>query len=166
MSNSLQPHILHHARLPSPSLFPRVCSNSHLLSQWRYPTISSFVAPFSCPQSFPASGSFSNESALPIRWYWSFSPMNIQRISFKTDWFDLLAVQITLKSLLQHHSLKTSILAFFTVKLSHPYITTGKTITLAIRTFVGKVMSLLFNMLSRFVTAFLPRSMHLLISWL
>ena len=91
-----------------------------LLSQWRYPTISSFVAPFSCPQSFLAAGSFSNESALPIRWYWSFSPMNIQRISFKTDWFDLLAVQVTLKSLLQHHSLKASILAFFMVKLSHP----------------------------------------------
>ena len=107
--------------------------------------------------------------------YWSFS-FNISPssehpglISFRTDWLDLLAVQGTLKSLLQQHSSKPSILqrsAFFTVQLSHPYMTTGKTIALTKRTFVGKVMSLLFNMLSRLVITFLPRSKHLLISWL
>ena len=118
---------------------------------------------------------FSNESTLRIGWpkYWSFSfnisPSNEHPglISFKMDWLDLLAVQGTLKSLLQHHSSKASILrlsAFFTVQLSHPYMTTGKTIVLARRTFVGKVMSLLFNMLSRLVITFLPRSKHLLIS--
>ena len=121
---------------------------------------------------------FSNESPLPMRWpkYWSFSfsisPSNEHPglIYFRTDCFlDLLAVQGTLKSLLQYHSSKTSILrssAFFTVQLSHPYMTTGKTIGLTRRTFVGKVMSLLFNMLSRLVITFLPRSKHLLISWL
>ena len=120
---------------------------------------------------------FSNESALPIRWpnYWSFSfiisPSNEYSglISFRIDWFDLLTVQGTLKSLLQHHSSKASIFrhsAFFMVQLSHPYMTTGKTIALTRRTFVGKVLSLLFNVLSRFATAFLPRSKHLLISWL
>ena len=96
-------------------------------------------------------------------------PMNIQDISFRMDWLDLLAVQGTLKSLLQHHSSKASILrcsAFFTVQLSHPFMTTGKTIALTRWTFVGKVMSLLLNMLSRLVTTFLPRSKHLLISWL
>ena len=112
-----------------------------------------------------------------MRWpkYWSFSfcisPSNEQSglISFRMDWLDLLAVQGTLKSLLQHHSSKTSILllsAFFTVQLSHPYITTGKTIALTRRMFVGKVMSLLFNMLSILVINFLPRSQRLLISWL
>ena len=120
---------------------------------------------------------FSNESALPIRWpnYWSFSfiisPSNEYSglISFRIDWFDLLTVQGTLKSLLQHHSSKAPIFrhsAFFMVQLSHPYMTTGKTIALTRRTFVGKVLSLLFNVLSRFATAFLPRSKHLLISWL
>ena len=120
---------------------------------------------------------FSNELVLHIRWpkYWSFSfsisPSNEYSglISFRTDWFDLLAVQGTLKSLLQHHILKASILqhlAFFMVQLSHLYMTTGKTIALTLRTFVSKVMSLLCNMLSRFVIAFLPRSKHLLISWL
>ena len=120
---------------------------------------------------------FSNESALRIRWpkFWSFS-LNISPsnehpglISFRMDWLDLLAVQGTLKSLLQHHNLKASILqlsAFFTVQLSHPYMTTGKTIALSRQTFVGKVMSLLFNMLSRLVIIFLPRSKRLLISWL
>ena len=118
---------------------------------------------------------FSNESALRIRWpkYWSFSlsisPSNEHPglISFRIDWLDLLAVQGTLKSLLQHHSSKASILlhsAFFTVQLSHPYLTRWKTMTR--RTFVGKVMSLLFNMLSRLVITFLPRSKCLLISWL
>ena len=120
---------------------------------------------------------FSSESALWIRWpnYWSFSfsisPSNEYSgfISFRIDWFDFLAVQGTLKSLFQHHSSKASVLqcsAFFTVQLSHPYMTTGKTIALTRRTFVGKVMSLLFNMLSRFVIAFLPKSKRLLISWL
>src|SRR5574337_685777 len=120
---------------------------------------------------------FSNESTLHIRWpkYWSFSfsispsKEHPGLISIRMDWLDLLAVQGTLKSLLQHHSLKTSILwhsTFFTVQLSHPYMTTGKTIALIRWTFIGKVMSLLFNMLSRLVITFLPRSKHLLISWL
>ena len=120
---------------------------------------------------------FSSESALPMRWpkYWSFSfsisPSNEHPglISFRMDWFDLLAVQGTLKSLLQHRSSKASIFwcsAFFTVQLSHPYMTTGKTIALNRWTFVGKVMSLLFNMLCRLVITFLPRSKRLLISWL
>ena len=120
---------------------------------------------------------FSNESTLCMRWpkYWSFSfsisPSNEQPglISFRMDWLDLLAVQGTLQSLLQHHSSKASILrrsAFFTVQLSHLYITTGKTIALTRWTFVGKVMSLLLNMLSRLVITFLPRSKRLLISWL
>ena len=119
----------------------------------------------------------SNESTIHMRWpkYWSFSfsisPYNEHRglISFRMDWLDLLAVQGTLKSLLQHHSSKASILwhsAFFTVQCSHPYITTGKTIALTKWNFVSKVMSLLFNMLSRLVITFLPRSKHLLISWL
>ena len=120
---------------------------------------------------------FSNESTLRMRWpkYWSFSFSIIPSkehsglISFRTDWLDLLAVQRALMSLLQHHSSKASILqhsAFFTVQLSHPYMTTGKTIALTRRTLVGKVMSLLLNILSRLVITFLPRSKHLLISWL
>ena len=119
---------------------------------------------------------FSNESTLRMRWpkYWSFSfsisPSNEHPgLIFRMDWLDLLAVHGTLKSLLQHHSSKASILrysAFFTVQLSHPYMTTGKTIALTRRTFVGKVMSLPFNMLSRLVITFLPRSKRLLISWL
>src|SRR5574340_806405 len=120
---------------------------------------------------------FSNESTLGMRWskYWSFSFSIIPSkeipglISFRMDWWDLLAVQGTLKSLLQHHSSKASILrcsAFFTVQLSHPYMTIGKTIALTRQTFVGKVMSLLLNMLSRLVLTFLPRSKCLLISWL
>ena len=128
------------------------------------------------PSIFSSIRVFSNESCLCIRWtmYWSFSfsisPSNqyLGLISFRIDWFDL-AIQGTLKSLLQHHSSKASILwcsAFFIVQLSHPYMTTGKTIGLTRWTFVGKVMSLLFSMLSRLVIAFLPRSQHLLISWL
>ena len=118
---------------------------------------------------------FSSELTLCFRWpkYWSFSisPSNeyLELISFRIDWFELLAVQGTLKSLLQHHSLKASVLqhsAFFMVQLSHPYMTTGKTIALTIQNFVGKMISLLFNTLSRFVTAFLPRSNCFLISWL
>ena len=129
------------------------------------------------PSIFPSIRVFSNESALCIRWpkVWSFSfnisPPNEHPglISFRMDWLGLLAVQGTLKSLLQHHSSKTSILwrsAFFTVQLSHPYMTTRKTIALTRRTFVDKVMSLLFNMLSRLVVTFLPRSKCLFISWL
>ena len=129
------------------------------------------------PSIFPSIRVFSNESVLHIRWpkYWSFSfnisPSNEYSglISFRMDWFDLLAVQGTLKSLLQHHSSKAPILqrsAFFMVQLSHPYMITGKTIALTKWTFVGKVMSLLFNMLSRLIIAFLPRSKCLLISWL
>ena len=129
------------------------------------------------PSIFPSIRVFSNESVFCIRWlkYWgfsfSFSPSNEYSglISFRTDRLDLLAVQGTLKSLLQHHSSKTSILlcsAFFIVQLSHPYMTTGKAIALTRWTFVGKVMSLLFNILSTLVTAFLPRSKRVLISWL
>ena len=129
------------------------------------------------PSVFPSIRVFSNESILLIRWtkYWSFSfnisPSNEHQglISFRMDWLDLLAVQGTLKSLLQHHSSKISILrcsAFFIVQLSHPCMTTGKTIALTRWTFVGKVMSLLYNMLSRLVIAFLSKSKHLLISWL
>ena len=127
------------------------------------------------PSVFPSIKVFSNESALCIRWpnFWGFSisPSNEYSglISFRMDWLDLLAVQGTLKSLLQHHSSKASVLwcsAFFMVQLSHPYMTTGKTIALTRWTFVGKVISLLFNMLSRLVIAFLPRSKHLLNSWL
>ena len=129
------------------------------------------------PSIFPSIRAFANESALRIRWpkYWNFSfnisPTNEHPglISFRMDWLDLLAVQGTLKSLLQHHSSKASILlcsAFFIIQLSHPYMTTGKTIALTRWTFVGKVMSLLFNMLSRLVITFLPRSKCLLISWL
>ena len=129
------------------------------------------------PSIFPSIRVFSNESAFRMMWpkHWSFSfniiPSNEHPglISFRMDWLDLLAVQGTLKSLLQHHSSKASILqhsAFFTVQLSHPYMTTGKTIALTRLTFVGKVMSLLFNMLSRLAITFLPRSKRLLISWL
>ena len=129
------------------------------------------------PLIFPSIRVFSKESVLLIRWpkYWSFrfniSPSNEYSglISFRMDWLDLLAVQGTLKSLLQHHSSKASVLwlsAFFIVQLSHPYMTTGKTMALTRRNFVDKVMSLFFNMLSRLIITFLPRSKHLLISWL
>ena len=129
------------------------------------------------PSIFPSISVSSNEWVLHIRWpkYWSFSfsicPSNeySELISFRIDWLDLLTIQGTVRSLLQHHSSKASILwhlAFFIVQFSRPYMTTGKTIPLTRRTFVGKVMSLLFNMLSRLVIAFLPRSKHLLISWL
>ena len=145
-------HGWQHPSLPCPSLSPGVCSNSHPLSQWCHPTISSSVIPFSsCLQSFPASGSFPMESALHIRWpkYWSFtfsiSPSSEHSglISFKVDWFNLLTVQGTLKNLLQHHSLIASALqhsAFFLIQLSLPHMTTGKTIALTIQTFVGKVI--------------------------
>ena len=133
--NSLQLHGLLHARLPCPLLSFKVWSNSCALSWWCHPNISSSVVPFSCPQSFPASGPFPDESVLCIRWptYWpsfSISPSNecSGLISFRIDWFDLLAAQGTLKSLFQHQSLKASILwhsALFMVQLSHLYMTTG-----------------------------------------
>ena len=170
MSNSLWPHGMQPTRLPCPSPTPRACSNSCSLSRWYHPTISPSVVPFSsCLHSFPQISIFSNESVLLMRWpkYWSFSfsisPSNEHPglISLRTDWFDLPAVQGTLKSLLQHHSSKTSILwhsDFLIVQLSHPYMTTGKAIVLMRQTFVDKLMSLLFNMLSRLVITFLPRS--------
>ena len=175
VSNSLQPHGLQHTRPPYPSPTPRVYSNSCPVSWWCYPIISSSIITFSSHlQYFPASGSFQMSH---LRWpkYWSFS-FNISLsseysglIAFRMDWLDLSAVQGTLKSLLQHHSVKASILwhsAFFIVQLSHPHMTTGKTIALTRQTFVSKVMSLLFNMQSCLVITFLPRSKHLLISWL
>ena len=156
MSGSLWPHKSQHTRPPCPSPTPEIHSDSCPSSQWCHPAISSSVViPFSsCPQSLPASESFPM-SQLFVRWpkYWSFSfsisPSSEHPglVSFRMDWLDLLAVQGTLKSLLQHHSSKASILrhsAFFTVQLSHPYMTTGKTVALTRRTFVGKVMSLLW----------------------
>ena len=159
VSDSLWPHELQHTRPPCPSPTPRVHPNCYPSSWWCHPAISSSVVLFSsCPQSLPASKSFpiSLFLTLRMRWpkYWSssfsISPSNEHPglISFRTDWLDLLAVQGTLKSLFQRHSSKASILrrsAFFTVQLSHPYMTTGKTIALTRRTFVGKVMSLLLN---------------------
>ena len=169
-------HGLRHARLPSPPLTPEACSNSYPLSWWCHPTISSSVIPFSCLQSFPASGSF--------QWVSSSHQMTkvmefqLQYQSFQwIFWTDFIKDGLTgslcsprnLKSLLQHHSSKASIpqcSALFIVQLSHPYTTTGKTMTLTKQTFVGKVMSLLFNMLSELVIAFLPKSKRILISWL
>ena len=175
MSDSWWPHGLQCARLPCLSPTPIACSNSCPSSRWCHPILCYPLLLLS--SIFPSIRIFSNESVLCIKWpkYWSFSsticPSNEYSglISFTTDWFDLLAVQVTLKSLLQHHSSKASILqhsVFFMVQLSHPYMTTGKAIVLTrrqINIFVGKVMSLLFNMLSRLVIAFLPRSKHLLI---
>ena len=159
-----------HHQLPE---FTQTCP----LNQWCHPTRSSCVVFSSCLQTFPALGSFSNES-VHIRWpkYWTFSfnisPSNENSglISFRMDWLDLLAVQGTLKSLLQDHHSKASILwhsVFFIVQLPHPYMTTGKKkIALTRWTFVGKIMYLLFNMLPKLVITFLPRSKCLLISWL
>ena len=175
-SDSLWPHGLQHARLLWPSPTARAYSNSCPMSRWCHPTILSSVIPFtSCLQSFPASGSFLrvgswHQVAKGLELQLQINPSNEYSglISFRMDWLDLL-VQGTLKSLLQHHSSKASILqhsAFFMVQLSHPYMTTGKTIVMTRQTFVSKVMSLLFTMLSRLITAFLPRSKCLLISWL
>ena len=170
MSNSLRPHGLQHAGLPCPIISSRsllklmsiklVMPSNHLI----------LCCPLILlPSIFPSIRVFSNESALCIWWpkYWSFS-FSISSsneysglISFRMDWLDPLAVQGTLKSLLQHHNSKASVLwctAFFMVQLSHPYMTTGKTIALTIWTFVCKVMSLLFNMVSSFIIAFLPKS--------
>ena len=149
VSDSLWPHGLQHARLPCPSPTPGVYSNSYPLSQLCHPTISSYRPLLLLPSIFPSIMVFSNESVLHVRWpkYWSFSfsisPSNEYSglISFRMDWLDLLAVQGTLKSLLQHHSSKSSILghlAFFIVQLSHPHMTTGKTITLTRWTLLAK----------------------------
>ena len=178
MSNSLWPHESQHTRPACPSPTLGVYPNSCPSSWWCHPAISSSVV---CPLLLlppipPSIRVFSNESTLCMRWpkYWSFSfsisPSNEHPgLIFRMDWLDLLAVQGTLKSPLQHHSSKGSILrcsAFFIVQLSYPYMTTGKTIALTRQTFVGKVMSLLFNMLSSLFITFLPRSKCLLISWL
>ena len=178
LSDSLWPHGLQHARLPCPSPTPRAYSNSCPSSWWCHPTISSFVVAFSsCLQSFLASGSFpmsqffvSSGQSIGVSASASVLPMYIQ------DWFPwgltgLISLQSKglFKSLFQYHSSKALILlcsAFFIVQLSHPYMTTGKTRALTRWTFVGKIMSLLFSMLSRLVVAFLPRSKRLLISWL
>ena len=172
MSNSLRLHGLQHTRPPCPSPTPGAYSNSCPLSQWCHPTISSSVIPLSSHlQSFPASSLF--------KWVGSLHQvakvleLQLQHQSFqwifRMDWFDLLVVQGTFKSLLRHHSSKASVLlclSFFIVQLSHLSMTTGKTIALTRQTFVGKAMSLLLNMRSRLVIAFLPRSKLLLISWL
>ena len=166
MSNSLRPHGPQNAKPPYLSPTPGVYPNSCLLSRWCHPAISSSVIPFfSCLQFFPESGSFqmsqlftSGDKSIRV----SASNEHSGLISFRMDWLDLLAVQGTLKSLLQHHSSKASILwcsAFFIVQLSHPYVTTGKIIALTRRTFVGKVLCLLFNMLSRLVTTLLPKKL-------
>ena len=177
MSNSLWPPRLQQARLPCPSPSHRTCSNSCPLSRWCHPTISSSVVPFSsCLQSCPASGSFpmsqfftSGAQSIGASDAASVLLLNIQ------DWFPLgLTNMMSLQSkglsrVFSKTSVRKQILrcsAFFTVQLSHPYMTTGKNIVLTIWTFVSKVMSLLFNTLSRFVTAFLKRSKYLLISWL
>ena len=173
MSDSLRPHYCSTPGFPVHHKLPGAYSNSCPSSWWCHPTISSPVVPFSCLQSiFPSIRIFSNKSVLHIRWpkNWSFSisPSNEYSglISFRIDWLDLLAVQGTAKSLLQHQSSKVSLLwhsAFFMVQLSHPNMTIGKTIALTRWTFAGKVMSLFFNMLSRFVIAFLAKNKCLLI---
>ena len=170
MSNSLPPHGLQHARPPCPSPTSRVYSNPCPLSQWCHPTISSSVIPYSsCPQSFPTSGSFQMSQlfalggqSTEVSASTSVLQVNTQNWSPLgwTGWISL-KTKGTFKNLLQHHSSKASILrcsAFFTVQLSHSYMTTGKHIALTRGTFVGKVMSLLFNMLSRRSITFLPRS--------
>ena len=174
-SDSLRPHGLQHTRPPCPLQTPRLYSNSCPLSQWYHPSIPSTVVTLSSHlQSFPASGSFpisqfftTSGQSIGVSASTSVLPVNIQ------GWFPAgctgWRVQGTLKSLLQHYSSKASILwhsAFFIVQLSHPYMTTGKTIALTRQIFGGKVMSLLFNMLSRLVITFLPWSKCLLISWL
>ena len=157
MSDSLQPHGLQHTRLPCPSLSPGVCSSSCPLSQWCYLTISSSCHPLLLPSIFPSIRVFPSEAALHIRWpkHWRFSfrisPSNEYSgmISFRIDWFDLLAIRETLKSLLQHHNMKASTLRCsdsFMVQFSHPYMTIGKTLALTMWIFVGKAMSSFFNL--------------------
>ena len=182
VSDSLRLHESQHARPPCPSSTSGVHSDSCPSSLFIESVMPSshliLCRPLLLlPPIPPSIRVFSNESTLHMRWtkYWSFSFSIIPSkehpglISFRMDWLDLLAVQGTPKSLLQHHSSKASVLrcsAFFTVQLSHPYMTIGKTIALTKRTFIGKVMSLLLNMLSRLAITFPPRSKHLLISWL
>ena len=172
VSNSLRPHGPQHARPPCPSPTAGVYPNPCPLSVMPSNHLILYRPLLLLPSIFPSIRVFSNESALRIMWpnYCSFG-LNCNKFnnSFRMDWVDLLAVQGTLKSLLQHHSSKASILqhsTFFTVQLSHSYMTTGKTTALTRWTFVDRVMSLLFNMLSRWVMTFLPRSKRLLISWL
>ena len=177
VSDSVRPHELQHTRPPCPSQIPRVYPKSCPLSRWCHPAISSCRPLLLPPSILPSIRVLSSESTLRMRWpkYWNFSfnispsSENPGLISFRMDWLDLLTVQGTLKSLLQHHHSKASIFrhsTLFTVQLSHPYMTTGKTRALTRWTFAGKVMSLLFNMLSRLVITFLPRSKCVLISWL
>ena len=171
MSDSSWPHGVQHTRPPClslcPSLFKRMSIESMMPSNHPIP----YHPLFLLPSIFPSIRVFSSESALLIRWpkYWSFSfKISLSNgysglISFRIDWFDIHSIQRTLKSLLQHHSLKASIIwysVFFMVQLSHPYMTTGKTIALNIQTFVDKVMSLLLNMLSRFFISFLELQNH------
>ena len=170
MSDSLCPHEPQHTRPPCPSPANSQSSPKLMSIESMMPSNHLILCGLLLlPSIFPSNSIFSNESALRMRWpkYWSFSfsisPSNDHPalISFRMDWLDLLAVQGTLKSLLQHHSSKAPILhhsGFFTVQLSHPYMTTGKTIALTSQNFVGKVVSLLFNMLSRLVITFLPRN--------
>ena len=177
MSNSLRPHEPQHARLPCPSSTPGVHSNPCPLSRWCHPTIPSSVVPFSsCPQSLPSAESFPmsqlftwDGQSIGVPALASFLSKNTQDWS-PSKWTGWISLQSKgLSNLLQHHSSKASILwcsVFITVQLSHPHMTTGKTIALTRRTFVAKVMSLLLNMLSKLVITFLPRSKHLLISWL
>ena len=177
MSNPLRPHGLQHTRPPCPSPTPRVYSNSCPLNPWCHLTSSSCHNLFLPHSVFTSITVFTKESLLCMRWpkYWNFSfsisPFNEYSglISFRMDWLNLLAVQGTFKSLLQHRNSKASILqqsAFFIIHLSHPSMTTEKTVPLTWWKFVGKAMSLLFNMLSRLMIAFLPRSKRLLTSWL
>ena len=174
MSDSLWPHVLQYARLPCPSPVPRACSNSsiELMMPFFYLILCSPL--LLLPSIFPSIRVFSNELVLHISWQSigaldsaSDLPMNIQDWSSRTDWFDLLAAQGILKfsPTPQFKSINSSVLSFM-VQLSHPYMTSGKSIAFTSWTFVGKAMHLLFNMLSSIVIAFLPRSKHLLISWL
>ena len=176
MSGYLQHHGLQHTRLPGPSPTPGACSNASIKLVMPSDRLILYCPLLLLPSIFPRIRVSSKESVICIRWpkYWSFSfsisPSSEQSglISFRMHWLDLLAVQGTLKSLLQYHSLNASMLqhsAFFIVQLSHPYLTAGKTIALTRQTFVGKV-SLLFNVLSRLVITFLPRIKSLLILWL
>ena len=176
MSNSLWPHEQQHARPPGPPPTPGVHPNPCPLIWWCHPTIASSEFPFSsCPQSFPASGSFPMSQlfilggqSIGVSASISVLPTNTQDWS-PLGWAGLISLQSKGPSRVQHHSSKVSILlwsAFFIIQISHPYITTGKTIALTGWTFFGKVMSLLFNMMSRLVITFLPRSKRLLISWL
>ena len=177
MSDFLQPHESQHARPPCPSPTPGVYSNSCPSSRWCHPAISFSVVPFSsCPQSLPASGSFPMSQiftwggqSIGVSALASVLPMNTQGW-FPLGWTGWISLQSKgLSRAFSNHSSKASIFqcsAFFTVQLSHPYMTTGKTIALTRRTFVGKVMNLLFNMLSRLVITFPPRSKRLLVSWL